>query len=642
MQQSFSFLHTDEKVKPEYSYSLVDVVNHIASVEHPVLGFDIETEGLNQFDRTLNVLSIAFVWKEGNAYKGCCILHKDFIRSLPIINHIFKQKKVTLVGHNIKFDLNWCREKLGSEFNIKLFDTFIAAYLVNENAPSNALDTLVNLYLPGEYDAEEYAQDKRLRSNIGMLSDARKINYNCKDAEATLKLAGKLWTALRTAKRRKLAVVASNIQNTISRIETDGVYIDFAYAGDREARLMQDIYQSVINIQETVGNFVKPDGKDLVKTLKHLGANMTVLTNKGEVSTETNVLKDIKSESSNNLKLVEVIDNVLVYRKATKLYGTYYKRLRREADANNRYHITYQLGKYGTEDDSFGGTVTGRLSSPMQNSPRDKEFRGMFAAPNGTSLIDGDFSQLELRVAAFEAQEPLMIEAFQQGLDIHTAVMADLLGYDYDELCELLEDKTHKDYARLKNLRVAIKRINFGILYGVAKHRLQTLLKYELGLIWDLAECDALIKRWLARYTKVDAWIKRTQNLALKYKYVEMSLGQRRHLPDASMDDPIGRRCLRQATNFPIQSFASWICLLGMNMLDQYFQTLDVKASVVLQVHDSVTSQIDSTDKKYLTNVESCVRMIMERETINALSSIWGINFNVPLEFKTVICERWS
>jgi DNA polymerase-1 len=284
----------------------------------------------------------------------------------------------------------------------------------------------------------------------------------------------------------------------------------------------------------------------------------------------------------------------------------------------------------------------------------------MFVPTDSYSFLDGDFSQLELRVVAYLSQEPVMIQAFEQGRDIHTSVMADIKGLDYDELCSIIGDdarkippnKTHGLYSTYKEERVAIKRINFGIVYGVGASRLQRLLKLELKLLKDLEWCQDLIDTWLKKYSKVALWLEQQRQFAIGHKFVRMPFGQKRRLPDAADMRRIPKemrafagRALRQATNFPVQSMASWICLIGMIITDQYFQdNPEIDGHIILQVHDSVTSEVKNNEwgTIHLENVAQDIQNIMEKETIRCMKEYFGINFNVPLSFPVKVLARWE
>jgi DNA polymerase-1 len=237
-----------------------------------------------------------------------------------------------------------------------------------------------------------------------------------------------------------------------------------------------------------------------------------------------------------------------------------------------------------------------------------------------------------------------MMDAFNNGLDIHSAVMSDLTGMPYDEI------QAGKEVdAKIKNDRVAIKRVNFGILYGVQAKRLQRLLRIELGITQDIEYCKEIINKWLSKYTKVKQWIDAQKIQAACNHFVAMPLGQKRRLPEASFDrTKEAAHALAQATNFPVQSLASWICLIGLIILDNYWEVQKqwMDAHTIMQVHDSVTSEIKLIESPYnlmtMESIKEEVKKIMETETLNYLREVFGVNFNCPLVFDTKISERWS
>lgn len=647
MQEAFQFYYQGEKILPQYSYTWSDLCQYLLDNNEPVLGFDIETEGLDPFDSKRRILSIAFAWKEQGEYRAACKLWRELdLQDESILRAILENKNNLLVGHNIKFDLNWMRQKFGFNPKVKLFDTLLASYLVDENVEQNSLDVLLSIYLPDMFDAEQYAKDKSMRSKMNMQSIEHQINYNCKDAEASLRLAEVLWQKLSTSKRRRLALMGSHTLNVLSRIEVAGAYIDFDFAGQREKELVREMIMLRNRIVETTGVALDISSpQQLIPFLKQLGYTLTEVTDKGQLSTTSDTLRELKRTHSNNLNN-SILDDIIAFRKASKLYKTYYVALRNQADVNNRVHTSYFLGKNRSEDGTDAGTVTGRLSSSgpnLQNSPRDKKFRGMFAAPSGYGMVDGDFSQLELRAVAYLSRDKKMIEAFKEKRDIHTSAMSALLNMPYDILVQRLNDPKDPEATWLKEMRVAIKRINFGIVYGVREHRLQKLLKNEMGLLWPIEKCKELISDWLDTYTGVADYIQRQQKTSLQYGCVEMPMGQRRHFK-GHLDprSPEGRRAMRQASNFPVQSLASWMCLLGMNALDEYLSRLSVPAQIMLQVHDSITSIVGTAEILHLTKVQNDVIMIMEVGTRKLLRDIFNISFDIPLEFPTTICERWG
>lgn len=621
-----------------------------------VFGFDTETKGLDPYSNNAYMISFALSPKNLNTHVEIINFNQTFDErravGLDILCDLVQNPKVTLIGHNIKFDLKWLVVKYGWEIKCQVFDTMFASYLLNENQPAG-LDTCMEIYL-------------NQRSYKGMVNtgdlESEHVDdvllYNALDAQTEVKLYHQMIPMLAREGCLRLAALANQVYPILVKMETRGVAIDVEYANKTKQKLIADCVAAKVTLKNMYGAFNPDSDKDLRDLLyKQLRLSPTKYTESGNASVDAEAINDLY-EQTDDADHINFLDNFLPYTKKMKLLSTYYQPITRWLEYDGYVHTNYSLGKQ--YDGGSGGTVTGRMSSTnpnLQNIPRGKEHRGMFIPRQGYAFVDGDFSQLELRVVAYLSQEPVMIEAFENGWDIHTSVMADILGYDYDELLKLLEDRSNPKYQELKDMRVAIKRINFGIVYGVGAGRLQRLLKNELKVNKDLIWCQNLIDTWLGKYKAVANWLKMQRELADHHKYVRMAFGQRRRLPDAkdwrscttTEEKQLAARAQRQATNFPVQSLASWIMLLGMVLVDQYFQDeKELDAHILLQVHDSMTCEIrkpfsrKENNENRLLQISRDIQHIMEKDTIRFMKEYFGLAFNVPLSFPTKILDRWE
>ena len=164
---------------------------------------------------------------------------------------------------------------------------------------------------------------------------------------------------------------------------------------------------------------------------------------------------------------------------------------------------------------------------------------------------------------------------------------------------------------------------------------------------WPIEKCKDLKVRWLEKHKRVDQWIKSIRVQAATQQFVSMPLGQKRRLPEASFETPEGRRALRQGGNFPIQSYASWICLTGLTLLDNFFDSAPFEGGLILQVHDSVGAEaekqfFEKQSHYSLEDLKRQVQFIMEKGVVQALKANFGVDFNIPLSFPVSIGERWS
>lgn len=638
------FLPLERQPKYKWPIGFGKTINNIDYDSYYFFGFDTETKGLNPYHPQSFLISFSISPEVGEA--GAIRLNfngevaQDF--EYENLKRLLANPDKTLVGHNIKYDLNWILVKLGWTVNAQVFDTMLAEYFLDENRPAD-LGTVLSNHLNDTSGYKDMVNKSDLESEA--LDDV--LLYNAMDAEAEMRLLPVMISKLKKQKVLKLALLGMRILPILSKMECKGVRIDLDKARENRKELVEQSVRYRLQLKNQYGKFDPDSPIDLSKMLfSTIGFQSERLTKSGNASTDYETLKLLYDQVKNKQQK-EFLDTIIPYKKGMKLLSSLYQKVEEQVKYDGRFHPRYNLGKQYGED--TGGTVTGRLSGNMQQVPRGKEHKGIFIPADGYCFVDGDFSQLELRVVAFLAKEPVMIQAFEEGKDIHTAVMADLLHLDYDELTQALEDSNDLKHSEYKELRVAIKRINFGIVYGVAGDRLRRLLKVEMGLDKTLEWCENLISQWLDKYKNVAQFLQQTKDFASATQYVRMLFGQKRRLPDAcrlvwGMDGEkrkASSRALRQAQNFVVQSVASWIMLIGMILVDEYLQSKpELDGQMVIQVHDSGTWEIKLSND--LNEIALDIQDIMENKTKEFILEYFGIDFDVPLKFETKILERWE
>lgn len=285
-------------------------------------------------------------------------------------------------------------------------------------------------------------------------------------------------------------------------------------------------------------------------------------------SVKADVLQSYKKQGN------DIAPCILEYRKYKKLLSTYIEPIYDRLDPNKMVHGTFLLH----------GTVTGRLASRqpnLQNIPYAAKPAYVSRFGDEGCLLQADYSQVELRVAACWYNEPEMIRAYLEDADLHTLTAIAISGLSEDEYAEL-DEKTQKEW------RTRAKRINFGILYGGGPPALQkTLLKDGVEL--SVEECQDLIDVYFKKRPALKKGIERSESLAKKQGYLASFTGRRRLLPEVFSEDPdIVSRALRQAINFPIQSGASDMTLMSLVLLAERMKAEGLRSRVVLTVHDSI------------------------------------------------------
>lgn len=283
--------------------------------------------------------------------------------------------------------------------------------------------------------------------------------------------------------------------------------------------------------------------------------------------------KKTKSGYSTNAEVLEslrydhaVIEYILEYRSLTKLKSTYCDGLLKVIAPDGRIHTSFNQVE----------TRTGRISSlepNLQNipirTPLGREMRKFFIAGDGKTLIDADYSQIELRVLADLSNDENMINAFNSGVDIHTTTASQVFGLPVDMIT--------------KELRSRAKAVNFGIVYGIGAFSLAK----DIGV--SRKEAQEYINNYLATFSGVDKYMNHMIELAKERGYSETLFNRRRYLPELSSSNHMLRAFgERVARNMPIQGTAADIIKIAMVKVDKRLTDENMKSRLILQVHDEL------------------------------------------------------
>jgi DNA polymerase-1 len=257
------------------------------------------------------------------------------------------------------------------------------------------------------------------------------------------------------------------------------------------------------------------------------------------------------------------------------------------ADADSRVHTTFQAA----------ATSTGRLSSinpNLQNIPirteLGREIRAAFTASPGTELLSADYSQIELRLLAHFSQDPLLMRAYEENIDIHTLTASEVFGVP----AETMDKET----------RGRAKAVNFGIVYGISAFGLAA----QLGI--PQAEARAYIDRYFDRYQGVRAFIESTLEQVRRDGFVRTLFGRMRPIPDMESRNQNQRGFAeRTAINTPLQGTAADMIKLAMIAIDRQLTERKLKTRMILQVHDELIFEVPAEEKE---EVAALVREGME------------------------------
>ena len=320
-----------------------------------------------------------------------------------------------------------------------------------------------------------------------------------------------------------------------------------------------------------------------VNSPKQLGETLFVkmgLKTKNHKKTGGGALSTKESELEKMRGLHPIIPLILEYRELQKLLTTYID------------NIPTMLGEDGRLHTSFlqAGTTTGRMSSQnpnLQNIPNKTELgrniRKSFIAEDGFKLVAFDYSQMELRIAAFLSGDEKLVEIFKKGEDVHTAVASEVFGVPFDKVD--------------KEMRRQAKVINFGIIYGMGINA----LRQNLGT--DRENAQKFYNEYFKKFAGLAEYLEKVKNETYKKGYTETFFSRRRYFEGLNSPLPYIRASAeRMAINAPIQGTGADIVKLAMFKVDEYLRNKNLleDARLLLQVHDELLFEIrESLVKRY-------------------------------------------
>ena len=384
-------------------------------------------------------------------------------------------------------------------------------------------------------------------------------------------------------------------------MEQAGVQLDCGVLAEMSSKLEGDIKRLERTIHEMAGvEFNVNSPKQLGDVLfNRLGLPKPFKYGKGKtISTAQDVLEGLAAEH-------DIVRLVLEFRQLTKLKSTYIDALPLLC-REGRLHTSFNQA----------ATATGRLSSTnpnLQNIPirteLGREIRAAFVAAKGKVLVAADYSQIELRLLAHYSQDPLLLEAYRTGKDIHTLTAAEVFGVP-----PMLIDAEHRRRA---------KAVNFGIVYGLSPFG----LAQQLGI--EQKEAKRFIEAYFERYAGVRGFIDRTLEQARRDGFVRNLFGRKRPIPDLASKNPNLRGFAeRTAVNTPLQGTAADLIKIAMLRLDREIRERGLEAKMLLQVHDELVLEVPETE------VETMKALVKEcMEGAHTLS--------VPLDVEVSVGGNW-
>lgn len=532
---------------------------------------DTETTALDW--RTAQIVGLSFALQAGQAYY--LPLSHDYLGApeqldrdwvLAQLKPILENPSIGKIGQHLKYDAHILSNH-GITLQGWIFDTMLASYVINPTATRHNMDDLAKFYLDYQTTSFEDVAGKGVKQlSFNQIELEKAAPYACEDADVTFQLYDVFREKLKAlpALSSLLLEIELPTAQILTQMETNGILLDRGFLMELSQRFAEQILGLEKIAHELAGqpfNVASPKqlGEILFDKLGIAGGKKTA---SGQYATSEAILEKIDHP---------LAETVLEYRGLSKLKSTYTDALVAQANLQTgRVHTSYHQAN----------TATGRLSSSdpnLQNIPiRDETgrlIRRAFVAPHGRVLLAADYSQIELRLMAHLSQDAALLNAFQQGQDIHQATAAEVLGIS---LAQVTNEQ-----------RRQAKAINFGLLYGMSSFGLSKQLKLSRS------ESQAYINQYFARYPSVLAYMERTRAQAAAQGYVSTLLGRRLYTPDIKASNANVRQAAeRAAINAPLQGSAADIIKLAMIAVDKILPK--AQAKMLLQVHDELVFEVDA------------------------------------------------
>lgn len=567
----------------DYDYQLIDneekrcdFLQKIKTKEFFCL--DTETTGTDPITAELVGMSFSFA-KNQAFYVPVPAEREEAEKIVSEFKEVFENPKTLKIGQNIKYDMT-VLSNYGIEVQGPMFDTMIAHYVLQPELRHN-MDYLAEIYLHYQtIHIEELIGAKgKNQGNMRDLPPSSVYLYACEDADITLQLKEVLEKELKENGAERLFYdIEMPLVPVLAYMERNGVCVDTEALKETSRHFTARMKQIEEEVHQMAGmefNISSPKqvGEVLFDKLKI--TDKAKKTKTGQYVTSEEVLESLRNRNP-------IVGKILDYRGLKKLLSTY-------IDALPQL-INPQTGKIHT---SFNQTVTatGRLSSSnpnLQNIPirneDGKEIRKAFIPEEGCEFFSADYSQIELRIMAHLSGDKNMIEAFQEGDDIHASTASKVYKIGLDEVT--------------REQRSKAKTANFGIIYGISVFGLAERMNVPRS------EAKELIEGYFKTYPQVKEYMDMSIAKARENGYIETIFGRKRFLPDISSHNAVVRGYAeRNAINAPIQGSAADIIKVAMVNIYRRFKEEDIRSKMILQVHDELNFSVYPEEKEKVQRI---------------------------------------
>ncbi|MDR0691337.1 MAG: DNA polymerase I [Streptococcaceae bacterium] len=540
------------------------VVEEVTAEMLPKTGGTIVVEMLRENYHTEPIIGLAWGDAEKIYVAKADILHispifKDWLENETIPKKVFDGKAacVALNRYNIELSSVKC-------------DLLIASYLLDTNEKILDVASIAHHYGYEEVIRDEAVYGKGAKRSLPK-SDEELYDHLARKVMAIENVAPGLEEQL--AQKEQLHLLTEMelpLSFILAKMELAGITVKATTLQEMKGEIagqLQEFEQAIYEKAGEVFNINSPKQLGVI-LFEKMGYVSTKKTKTG-YSTAVDVLEKMR-------RFAPIVDDILNYRQLAKLQSTYVEGLLKVIGKDQKVHTRYLQTL----------TQTGRLSSidpNLQNIPVRLEYGRLIRkafVPSQESFViySADYSQIELRVLAHISGDKHLCQAFSEGADIHTRTAMRILG---------IEDE--KDVT--KDLRRRAKAVNFGVVYGISDYG----LSQNLGIYRK--EAQEFIDRYFEKYPGVKRYMEEIVQKAKLKGYVETLYKRRRYLPEInSKNFNLRSFAERMAINSPIQGSAADILKLAMIEMDKQLKLVDLKARMLLQVHDELVFEVASSE----------------------------------------------
>jgi DNA polymerase I len=571
--------------KSEIKY---DVINNIKALEvfinniNADIYMNFQVENLNVYSKcSINKISI-HTNNKNYILILTSLFEEDKNSTLKLLKVIFENQDLHKYGHDNKIAY-MILNKLGIKLTGVNFDTKIAAYLLDSSRGEYELKTLLQEYLHRDIQTED-------------------LELLVEETECLKELTSLLQEKIKENNMMELLYnVEQPLSEVLANMEAEGFMVDRIKLNELGVKFKSEIelvQKEIYKIADDEFNIGSP--KQLGKILFEKLDLPVVKKTKTGYSTNAEVLEELMDKHP-------IIEKILYYRQLTKLFSTYVEGLKAVIDCDGKIHCSLNQTV----------TTTGRLSSTepnLQNIPikyeMGREIRKIFIPNNDESIIlSADYSQVELRVLAHIAGDENLIDAFINHSDIHTKTASEVFKVPLNEVTTLMRSRA--------------KAVNFGIVYGIGDFSLAKDLKITKK------EAKIYIDTYFERYPKVKKYMVDIIHNAERDSFVSTILNRRRYIREVTASNKIVKALGdRLAMNTPIQGSAADIIKLAMINVANKLKSLNLKSTLILQVHDELILNVYKDELKV---VEALVKTEMEDVLL----------LSVPLEVDLNMGKNW-